>query len=245
MSTRPQTADLIVSAGRGATRSIGEVLAALKQEFSDITISKIRFLEGQGLITPERTASGYRKFSESDIDRLRYVLRQQRDNFLPLKVIKQQLEARAEAAAVTADITGADGVITITDETLEDASSGPIARDELAKRSGLTESQIRELEGFSLLQGQCSGSAIWYDNDALEVARLAARFLQFGIEARHLRSFKTAAAREADLYRQLASPVRTQRNTQARMEAVARLEELLRLGAAMRDELLRQALNAD
>lgn len=225
------------------TRSIGEVLAILKQEFDDITISKIRFLEGQGLIAPERTASGYRKFTDDDVERLRYILRAQKDQFLPLKVIKGRLKEQEQRNDRPEEIQseGRDSARVVVD-----VSTGAVAidRTELAGASGLSESQLRELEGFGFVRGRKTLSGLSYDDGALTVAKLAARLLQYGVEPRHLRIFKTAAEREADLYRQLAGPVLTSRNTQARMDAVARLEELQELGEALRSQLLREALES-
>lgn len=216
-------------------RSIGEVLATLKQDFPDITISKIRFLESQGLIEPKRTASGYRQFTDDDITRLRYILRQQKENFLPLKVIKGRLDDKPQVSQ-EADATIAKRSITSSGE------GRPMSRADLIKESGLSEAQVRDLESFGFLRGQRGAAGTWYGDEALTIAKVAARFLQFGVEPRHLRSFKTAAEREAQLYQQLVAPVRSQRNTQARMEAAARLEELGNLGATLRDEFLRAAL---
>lgn len=231
----------------GVKRSIGEVLALLKQEFGDLTISKIRFLEGQGLVNPERTPSGYRKFDDNDIARLRFILRQQREHFLPLKVIKERLEQTFDNAPASPDVSsvtqsgrsGSD----MRDELVAGVPvSGNLSRSDLLGETGLTESQLRELEGFGLVAGNRLPDGVWYDESALVTAKVAARFLKNGTEVRHLRIFKTAADREADLYRQLVVPVRGIRNTQAKMEAKARLDELTSLGEAMRSELLRQSL---
>lgn len=221
-------------------RSIGEVLATLKQEFPDITISKIRFLESQGLVTPKRTASGYRQFTEDDLARLRYILRQQKENFLPLKVIKGRLN-EAPQVAQEAEVKPAVHRTSVVAPLVE---GGTLSRNELIKESGLSEHQVRELEELGFLQGTRSTAGTWYGDDARNIAKIAARFLAFGVEPRHLRGFKMAADREADLYKQLVPRVNGQRNTQARMEANARLEELSMLGATLRDELLRGALNS-
>jgi len=224
------------------TRSIGEVLALLKPEFPDVTISKIRFLEGQGLVAPQRTPSGYRKFSGDDIDRLRYILRQQKEHFLPLKVIKGRLDQTRKLAAAETDARASggepDGIVII-------GGTAMLSRSELVARSGLTDAQVRELEGYGLLEGRRSGVSSWYGEDALAIAKMAARYVQFGLDARHLRSLKTAADREAELYKQVVAPVRSQRNGQSKAEAEARLEELCRLGESMRKELLRQAIERD
>lgn len=224
---------------RSKSRSIGEVLALLKTEFDDITISKIRFLESQGLVSPERTQSGYRKFSEDDVARLRYILRQQKEHFLPLKVIKGRLSQSQGEGAPAAE--------TVSDVRLDDTlrRGGAVERAEMLRLSGLSESQARELEGYGFIHGEKSAGGVWYDDEALAIARLAGRFLSFGVDARHLRIFKTAADREADLYRQMTPGARGHRNTQARMDAEARLVELTQTGSDLHAQLLRQALEGD
>jgi DNA-binding transcriptional MerR regulator len=257
--------------GQGSTRSIGEVLGVLKAEFDDITISKIRFLESEGLVTPQRTPSGYRKFSESDIQRLRFILRQQRENFLPLKVIRERLEQesglasppsvsavetnqnpttlqtspvdRAKPQPTPAPEPRPEQPVTAASETNIGLPAGPMSRRELVEASGLTESRLRDLENFGLLQGERTTTGLWYEGQALAIARLAARFLHFGVEPRHLRIFRTAADREADLYKQLVMPQKASRSAQAQTESRARMEELTSLGASLHDELLRQALD--
>lgn len=225
---------------QSSNRSIGEVLALLKPEFEDITISKIRFLEGQGLITPQRTASGYRKFSDGDIEKLKFILREQKEHFLPLKVIKGRLSEREEMAKNQTKPSDSGSALSPSVNPM--MSGALLNRSEFLGASGLSESQIRELEGFGLILGQKTAHGMFYGEDALVVAKLAARFLMYGVEPRHLRIFKTGAEREADLYKQLAGPVLGSRNTQARMEALARLEELNNLGESLRSELLKQAL---
>jgi DNA-binding transcriptional MerR regulator len=236
--------------------SIGEVLSLLKEEFPDVTISKIRFLESQGLLDPERTPSGYRKFYESDVERLRWILRQQREHFLPLKVIKGRLRGGGEArladddepqatsevaaaavAAVAAIVPPAD------DPPLVVRDSGTsMTLGELAAASGLEEDDLRDLERFGLLGGRKVASSMYYDDQALEVAQLAAGFMKFGVEARHLRMYKTAGEREAGFFEQVVMPMLKQRNPQARQMATDTLTELSRLGSGLRQAMLRQAL---
>ena len=257
--------------------SIGEVLALLREEFPDVTISKIRFLESQGLLDPERTPSGYRKFYDSDVDRLRWILRQQRENFLPLKVIKGRLrEAGAgavpaddvEAAVQPATASAGGGMVAAAAEPAA-VRTGPAptapARDvpslagdspplapartgssmslsELATASGLEEHDLAELEKFGLLTPRRVGSTTYYDEDSLLVANLAAGFMRYGVEARHLRMYKVAAEREASFFEQVVMPMLKQRNPQARRQAVDTLAELSRLGQSLRVAMLRQAL---
>ena len=197
----------MTSSGSGSTaehqrHSIGEVLSLLQDEFPDITISKIRFLETQGLIEPDRTPSGYRKFSPEDVRRLRWILRQQREKFLPLKIIKGRLEASgpdgAPAPAALAVDPGAD------DNLLDSAlSSVSLTAEELADASGLTDSEIDDLERFGLLSGRNVGGSVLFDEEALVVARLAADFARHGVEPRHLRMYVNATEREAGFFEQL------------------------------------------
>ena len=248
--------------------SIGEVLSLLKDEFPDVTISKIRFLESQGLLDPERTASGYRKFYEPDVERLRWILRQQREHFLPLKVIKGRLagEPEEEVAVAPAAVepadeevvgTGAASVAPPAEEAPAPAvvapavpdpslspgpTGGTFSFDELASASGLPEDRLRELERAGFITGRPVAGTIFYDEECLIVARLAAGFSRFGIEPRHLRLYKNAAEREAGLFEQIVTPLLKQRNPQARAQAVEALGDLSQLGGQLRAAMLRQAL---
>jgi DNA-binding transcriptional MerR regulator len=233
--------------------SIGEVLSLLKEDFPDVTISKIRFLESQGLLDPERTPSGYRKFYDRDVDRLRWILRQQQDHFLPLKVIKGRLRdatgaveedngmppAAANRPAATpnpvpAAVEGAPLTVPRTGASMTLA--------ELASATGLEEDDLHELERFGLLFPKRVGSTAYYDEDGLLVANLAAGFMRYGVEARHLRMYKVASDREASFLEQVVMPMMRQRNPQARRQATETLSELSRLGQALRAAMLRQAL---
>jgi DNA-binding transcriptional MerR regulator len=221
--------------------SIGEVLGQLRADFPDVTISKIRFLEEQGLVQPDRTPSGYRKFSTSDVARLRYVLSQQRDNYLPLRVIKDQLEAIDNGHGPS----GHGGAprpahVAITDNapTPEHFRSAPAAmrltREELLNTAGLTRDQLLELEQFGLVTGRAGG---FYDDDALAIAQVVAELARFGIEGRHLRGFKSAAEREVSLFGQVAGPMVKHRSGDGRARAEETVRELaalsLRLHAAL------------
>ena len=239
--------------------SIGEVLSLLKEEFPDVTISKIRFLESQGLLDPERTPSGYRKFYDTDVERLRWILRQQRENFLPLKVIKGRLRGGADgdgdpgaddllhagqAGRLSAPEVGAPGPgVPDTEPPFVARQSGASLNiTELAAASGLEEDDLRDLEKYGILTGRKVGSAVYYDDEALSVAGLAAGFMKYGVEARHLRMYKTAADREAGFLEQVVMPMLKQRNPQARLQATDTLSELARLGQGLRQAMLRNAL---
>ena len=219
--------------------SIGEVLTKLRGEFSDITISKIRFLESEGLIDPQRTPSGYRKFTAVDLERLRYVLSAQRDQYLPLRVIKENLDAMDRGLTPSANpgsvatprLATVDGQFAPSNFVQD--SQLRLSRDELIASSGLNDSQLADLESFGLvaIKGR------YYDADALAVARSVAEMAAFGIEPRHLRSFKTAADREVGLVEQVITPLLRQKGSesQARAEEVQReLASLsIRLHAAL------------
>jgi DNA-binding transcriptional MerR regulator len=259
--------------------SIGEVLQLLHEEFPDVTISKIRFLESQGLIDPERTPSGYRKFYDPDIDRLKFILREQKDSYLPLKVIKDRLEAGettgpvvrplAGDPSVAANGEGADAPEAPDADPPTRANDGanpsgapaeeppkrshpsagrPFAAgstltfEELVGASGLTPAQLREVERYGLLVGRPVGPTNYYDEEAVVIAKLAAGFLHFGIEPRHLRMYRNAAEREAGVFEQVILPLVKQRNPRARGEALTHLSELVQLGSNLRDAMIRQAL---
>jgi len=237
------------NAAARAFMSIGEVLGQLRPDFPDVTISKIRFLEDEGLIKPERTASGYRKFSREDLSRLRYVLTSQRDHYLPLRVIKEHLDAidrgleppsvggagpRVPRALVAAE--GMPG----PEAFRPDASEVRLSRRELLDAAGLEEAQLAELEQFGLLGPRTGGSH--YDGDALVVAKTVAEMARFGIEARHLRPFKAAAEREIGLVEQVVTPLVRQRNPEARARADEVARELAALSVKLHATLVKAGL---
>ena len=230
--------------------SIGEVLTLLKDEFPDVTISKIRFLESQGLLDPERTPSGYRKFYDNDVARLRWILRQQREHFLPLKVIKGRLVGDAEnEGGGEEQATGGGGAAAIAvaaeadPEPLSPPRSGTsLTLQELAASCGLETGDLKDLERFGLIASRTVGGTAYYDDDALAAAHVAAGFMKFGVEARHLRMYKTAAEREAGFFEQVVMPMLKQRNPEARRQASETLAELARLGQQLRSAMLRNAL---
>jgi DNA-binding transcriptional MerR regulator len=238
--------------------SIGEVLAELADDFPDITISKIRFLESQGLIDPERTPSGYRKFYASDVERLRWILFQQKEHYLPLKVIKERLEretdnGETEPARVTGNGNGRSAALLPPlvsdreddDEDAEDdefVSSNDLTRSEIADAAGLDSAQLADLEAFGLLTPIQAGDRVLFDDDALAVARAAAGFHRHGIEARHLRMYRTFADRESTLFEQALLSSLRRRNPGARDQAQADLASLIGHAQVLRTALLRQAL---
>ncbi len=235
-----------------AAMSIGEVLARLRPEFPDVTISKIRFLESEGLVEPERSSSGYRKFSPAHLERLRFVLAAQRDRYLPLRVIKQQLEARDSGGDEQAAPAPAPEVPTAVavaealpgpEQFDEDPSEIRLSRDELAGAAGLLPEQLDQLEQYGLVAPRPGSRS--YDGDALVVAKTVAEMARFGIEPRHLRSFTSAADREAGLVEQIVAPLRRQRNPQARDRAEEVVRELGALSVRLHVALVRGRLRPD
>jgi DNA-binding transcriptional MerR regulator len=233
--------------------SIGEVLGQLRPEFADITISKIRFLEAEGLIRPERTPSGYRKFSTNDVARLRFVLAQQRDNYLPLRVIKEQLDAldrgleppprAGGTAARVPRVVGAAEGLPGPEDFLPEQAQVRLSRQELLDGSGLEPAQLEALENFGLVNTRAKSG--YYDGDALEVAKAAAEMARFGIEPRHLRAYRAAADREIGLFEQVVTPLARQRGEEARARAEETTRELAALSVRMHAALVRAGLRAE
>ena len=244
-----------------SSMTIGEVLAALRPDFPDITISKIRFLEAEGLIEPERSTSGYRQFTSAHLQRLRFVLSAQRDRYLPLRVIKEQLAALDRGEDPPADGAGppSTGPTGPTGPAGPGRAGGPpggepypeadsfrpqsspvrLSRVELLEAAGLDPRTLDQLEGFGLLAARGGG---WYDGEALLVARTVARMRGFGLEPRHLRAFKTAADREVGLVEQVTSPLLRKRDPGARAEAEAAVRELAALSVRLHAALVRAEL---
>jgi len=173
----------------------------LKKEFPDVSISKIRFLETEGLITPSRTASGYRRFDTHDVARLRSILTRQRDQYLPLKVIKDQLDVEFAQAGLAVSVSSGSGVR--PDDFRPGTGKIRLTRAELAEETLLSESLISALEKDGLIWTNATGH---YDEDAVAICLIAAKLSEFGVEARHLRSFRVVANRESGLVEQIATP---------------------------------------
>jgi DNA-binding transcriptional MerR regulator len=234
-----------VSVPARAYLSIGEVLSRLRIEFSDITISKIRFLESEGLIEPQRTPSGYRKFTNNDLERLRFVLLAQRDQYLPLKVIKENLDAmdrgltpaKVVGGVATPRLAANDGVLT-ADQFASD-NDLRLTRAELLTVSNLTDDQLTEIESYGLI----SIRGRHFDSDALAVAKAVAEISAFGIGARHLRAFKTAADREIGLVEQITTPLLRQKGTEAKARAEEVGRQLASLSIRLHASLVRAGLH--
>jgi len=218
----------------GRVRIISEVLAALRPEFPDVTISKLRFLESQGLIHPKRNTSGYREFSDPDLERIRFILAEQRDNFLPLKVIKSKLTAweRGETPAGTLNINGA----------LE-PSTAWLNSDEMCRAAGLTRPELKALLEHDVLWTTADERGRdRFDALQLPVAEAARRLLAAGLEPRHLRSLRLSAGRTRELLIGLTAPLLRHPNPASRARAAEVLGECVAAAASLNAALLRSEL---
>jgi DNA-binding transcriptional MerR regulator len=224
-------------------RSIGQVLAILKPDFEDVSISKIRFLESEGLISPERAPSGYRRYAESDIERLRYILDVQKNHYLPLKVIREHLEMMDRGqeppalggTRTTPATEGGDGTAGLAAQPRPPKRAIRITRRELLELSGLSEPALTELEKHQLVLPR--RGTIYYGRDALTVAVISRKLAAFGMDARHLRVVKQAAEREVGLIEQAIAP-HLRRNPTSRALPAEVMQLVLHAHAAiMRSQL--------
>jgi DNA-binding transcriptional MerR regulator len=225
--------------------TIGAVCKALQQEFPDISISKIRYLEDQKLLSPRRTPGGYRLYSTNDVSRLRTILRLQRDEFLPLRVIRQELAAgRTEADIAQPTATGA---------ATGDARPGAALRritfslrdrgalyslEEVVEETGAERRLIAELEEYGIVKGIVRGGAHYYDDTEREIVRATAELARYGVAGRNLRVFRTSAEREAALLQQILAPSLRSRNPERRREALEALENLAAVASHLKHLLL-------
>ncbi|MDA2944915.1 MAG: MerR family transcriptional regulator [Actinomycetota bacterium] len=248
--------------------TIGEVLGILVEEFPEVTISKIRFLESQGLIAPERTSSGYRRFHETDVDLLRVILTEQRENYLPLRVIRDRI-ASGEIDP-SGELSRPEGIERPTVSSEMPVSQHPsgapgassplrrpepvrggdahllpgvvLDRGEFRSMTGLSEEEIDSLESYDVIAPRRSGSAATYGDHEVIVARAAKVLLRSGIDARHLRTWRTAAQREASLIEQVVIPQMRQRDPSSRPRVAAQARELADAGGRLRAALIEAAL---
>ncbi len=216
--------------GGEKTLTIGRVCEELKAEFPSVSISKIRFLEDQRLVTPQRTAGGYRKYSQRDVERLRTILRLQRDEFLPLRVIRQELETSTTGSFSVANQARQLKRAKLT----EPAPTMRISADELIESTGAPRSLVQALQQFGLIGDDPDG---FTDTDR-ETVQTALELSAFGVEPRHLRLFRVAAEREAGLLEQVLAAGLRSKNPERRREALQELENLAALASHMRHLML-------
>lgn len=241
------------AAAGGRLQSIGDVLGMLRPDFPDITISKIRFLEAEGLIEPQRTASGYRKFGPADVERLRYVLSCQRDHYLPLRVIREHLAA-IDRGLEPPEVGTGEGPRVPRNLISADSLPGPatfeptrgdvrLSRGELLAETGIDAKLLDQLESFGIVAPvPHTGSTRHYDALALEIARTTVEMAAFGIEPRHLRPFKVAADREVGLVEQVVTPLARQRDASSVQRADEAIRELSALSVRLHVCLVKSGL---
>ena len=218
---------------------IGEVLERLQEEFPDLTLSKIRYLESQGLVRPSRSASGYRQFTQSDLTRLVWILRQQREHFLPLRVIREILD-RAGGVVPPPESEVGESQTKAYQEGM--VGSVSMTLEELAATLGVVPDVVARLEHHGLVVAQFAGRTRVYDESALLVARLAVRLLSLGLDVRHLRMYLIAAQREAGVLEQLLAARVTSGDSASRELAQHDLEEVVEAGSRLHHVLLRRSL---
>ncbi|WP_037333418.1 MerR family transcriptional regulator [Saccharomonospora piscinae] len=238
--------------------SIGAVLAQLRPDFPDVTISKIRFLESEGLVRPARTPSGYRQFGPADVERLRFVLAAQRDHYLPLRVIKEQLDAadRGEGPASTGtprprpprklvavdsgdDYGQAPGLPGPERFAAEPGDEAVFTPEDLQREAGIDAAMLSELCQFGLVKPSGAG---YYDADAVRVAHTVKAMSDYGIEPRHLRAFRASADREVGLVEQIVAPVLRHRDADARARAEETVRELAALSVTLHTLLVKTGI---
>ena len=238
--------------------SIGVVLDLLREEFPDVTISKIRFLEAEGLVTPERTASGYRRFTAYDCARLRFILTAQRDHYLPLKVIKAQLDAQPDGELPQSPATPAGypgsyptpRLVPVTAENGVAAGRAAVApaqvrltREDLLERSGVDDELLNALVRTGVITPMFKGAGTaLYDEHAVVIAQCARALADYGVEPRHLRAFRSAADRQSDLIAQIAGPVVKGGKAGARDRADDLAREVAALAITLHTSLIKSAV---
>jgi DNA-binding transcriptional MerR regulator len=216
--------------------TIGAVAAVLSKEFDDVSISKIRYLEDQKLVSPRRTAGGYRLYSQSDVDRLRTILRLQRDEFLPLRVIRQELSGGPSVSGLSDGGAGSSNAARRA--KLIGTKSSRFSRDEVIEETGATPEFIRELADFGLVEPRTDGGEQVFDETDVEIVRAANELAKSGVGARNLRLFKTSADREVQLIEALLAPKFASRNPQRRKEATETLERMASVLSELKHALL-------
>jgi DNA-binding transcriptional MerR regulator len=228
--------------------TIGAVCKQLSQEFPDISISKIRYLEDQKLLSPRRTPGGYRLYAQSDVSRLRTILRLQRDEFLPLRVIRQELAAgraendRGAPAAATAQPAAPDTArpgAALRRITFSLRDRGALySLEDVVEETGAEPRLITELEDYGIVQGELRGGTRYYDETEREIVRAVTELTRYGVGGRNLRVFKTSADRESGLLQQILAPSLRSRNPERRKEAIEALENLAAVASHLKHLLL-------
>ena len=219
--------------------TIGTVCKALQQEFPDISISKIRYLEDQKLLAPRRTQGGYRLYTQTDIQRLRTILRLQRDEFLPLRVIRQELAGgRAEREVTTPPAGGGDGR-SMRRALVSTRDPGALySLEDVVEETGAEAGLVRELVEFGVIKGELRAGVRYYDETEREIVRAVSELARYGVGGRNLRVFRSSADREAQLLQSILAPALRSRNPERRREAIEALENLASVTSHLKHLLL-------
>jgi DNA-binding transcriptional MerR regulator len=228
-------------AKRQKSLTIGAVCKALAQEFPDISISKIRYLEDQKLLTPRRTPGGYRLYTQGDVARLRTILRMQRDEFLPLRVIRQELAAgrSGDTAPVPAGRVGRDGARAWRPSvSVREATGALYSIEDVLEETKAEAKLVRELEEYGVVKGELRGGVRYFDETEREIIAAVAELARYGVGGRNLRVFRSSADREANLLQQILAPALRSRNPERRKEAVEALENLAAVATHLKHLLL-------
>ena len=227
-------------AKRQKSLTIGAVCKALAQEFPDISISKIRYLEDQKLLTPRRTPGGYRLYTQGDVARLRTILRMQRDEFLPLRVIRQELAAgRSPEAPPVPGRVGREGARALRPSvSVRQATGALYSLDDVLEETKAEAKLVRELEEYGVVKGEMRGGVRYFDETEREIIAAVAELARYGVGGRNLRVFRSSADREANLLQQILAPALRSRNPERRKEAVDALENLAAVATHLKHLLL-------
>ena len=232
----PAAAETDGRAPRQKAVTIGAVCKALHQEFPDVSISKIRYLEDQKLLTPRRTQGGYRLYTQNDVERLRTILRLQRDEFLPLRVIRQEL-ARGRSEGDVAAPKGERRGLHRTVVNVRDPGA-LYSIEDVVEETGAEASLVRELVDFGVIKGEVRGGARYYDETEREIVRAVSELARYGVGGRNLRVFRSSADREAQLLQSILAPALRSRNPERRKEAIEALENLASVTTHLKHLLL-------
>ncbi len=224
---------------RQKSLTIGAVCKALKQEFPDISISKIRYLEDQKLLTPRRTQGGYRVYTQNDVQRLRTILRLQRDEFLPLRVIRQELAGGRTDGELTPPPTSKPDIRHLRRVAVAVTGPGALySLEEVVEETGADPKLVRELEEYGVIKGEARAGVRYYDETEREIVRAVTELARYGVAGRNLRVFRTSADRESALLQQILAPSLRSRNPERRKEAVETLENLAAVATYLKHLLL-------
>jgi DNA-binding transcriptional MerR regulator len=240
LTSDPQVAGL--AGQRQKALTIGAVCKALTQEFPDISISKIRYLEDQKLVTPRRTPGGYRLYTQGDVARLRTILRMQRDEFLPLRVIRQELAAGRAGAGANIPVAGQpgrDGIRAFRGGASVRESSGALySLEEVLEETKADAKLVAELEEYGVVKGEMRGGVRYFDETERDIVGAVAELARYGVGGRNLRVFRSSADREATLLQQILAPALRSRNPQRRKDALDALENLAAVTTHLRHLML-------